>query len=68
MRRLMALVEHRRVDLRLLVSHHFKLDDILAAYELFSHQSDGVLKVALHPAGMVSQMDLHREEQAVRVT
>ena len=53
MRRLMAMIEHRRVDLRSLVTHHFKLDDILEAYELFSHQSDGVLKVALHPAGMV---------------
>jgi threonine dehydrogenase-like Zn-dependent dehydrogenase len=51
MRRLMAMVEHGRVDLRPLVTHHFGLEDILDAYELFSHQRDGVLKVALHPFG-----------------
>jgi len=49
MRRLMALVEHRRVDLRPLLTHHFALDDIESAFDLFSHQRDGVLKVALHP-------------------
>jgi threonine dehydrogenase-like Zn-dependent dehydrogenase len=49
MRRLMALIERKRVDLSPLVTHHFSLDDIAAAYELFSHQADGVLKVALHP-------------------
>ena len=50
MRRLMALVEHHRVDLRPLVTHRFALDDIKEAFELFSGQQDGVLKVALHPA------------------
>jgi alcohol dehydrogenase len=50
MRRLMAMVEHRRVDLSPLVTHHFALDDIETAFDLFSHQRDGVLKVALHPA------------------
>jgi alcohol dehydrogenase len=49
MRRLMAMVESRRVDLSSLVTHHFALDDIADAYGLFSHQRDGVLKVALHP-------------------
>jgi threonine dehydrogenase-like Zn-dependent dehydrogenase len=55
MRRLMAMIEHRRVDLRALVTHHFGLDDILEAYDLFSHQRDGVLKVALHPAGVAAR-------------
>jgi hypothetical protein len=32
-----------------LVSHRFSLDDIQEAYDLFSHQQDGVLKVALYP-------------------
>jgi len=50
MRRLMTLVEHRRVDLTPLVTHHFSLDDITEAFELFANQGDGVLKVALHPA------------------
>jgi len=49
MRRLMTMVEHGRVDLTPLVTHRFALDDIQAAYDLFSHQQDGVLKVALHP-------------------
>jgi len=49
MRRLMAMVENRRVDLTALVTHRFALDDIQDAYDLFSHQRDGVLKVALYP-------------------
>jgi alcohol dehydrogenase len=49
MRRLMALIATHRVDLSPLVTHHFGLDDIASAYDLFSHQADGVLKVALHP-------------------
>jgi len=49
MRRLMALIESRRVDLSPLVTHRFALDDIQEAYDMFSHQRDGVLKVALHP-------------------
>jgi threonine dehydrogenase-like Zn-dependent dehydrogenase len=49
MRRLMAMVEHRRVDLTSLVTHRFALDDIQEAFDLFSHQRDGVLKVALYP-------------------
>jgi alcohol dehydrogenase len=47
MRRLMDVVASGRVDLKLMITHRFKLDDIEAAYELFSHQRDGVLKVAI---------------------
>ncbi|MEW6255255.1 MAG: NAD(P)-dependent alcohol dehydrogenase [Pseudomonadota bacterium] len=47
MRRLMEVVATGRVDLRGLVTHRFRLDDIEAAYDLFSHQRDGVLKVAI---------------------
>jgi threonine dehydrogenase-like Zn-dependent dehydrogenase len=50
MRRLMAMVEHRRVDLMPLITHHFDLDQIATAFELFSGQREGVLKVALHPS------------------
>jgi alcohol dehydrogenase len=32
-----------------MVTHRYKLDDVKAAYELFSHQRDGVLKIALSP-------------------
>ncbi|MDZ4843130.1 MAG: NAD(P)-dependent alcohol dehydrogenase [Hyphomicrobium aestuarii] len=49
MRRLMAVVASGRVDLKPLVTHRFKLDDIETAYDLFSHQRDGVLKVAITP-------------------
>jgi threonine dehydrogenase-like Zn-dependent dehydrogenase len=49
MRRLMNVVHAGRIDLGVLVTHQFKLDDIAAAYELFSHQRDGVLKVAIKP-------------------
>jgi alcohol dehydrogenase len=49
MRRLMAMIEYHRVDLTPLVTHHYALDDIEEALELFSHQRHGVLKVALYP-------------------
>jgi threonine dehydrogenase-like Zn-dependent dehydrogenase len=49
MRRMMAVVASGRADLRSLVTHRFKLDDIEAAYELFANQRDGVLKVAITP-------------------
>lgn len=49
MRRLLAVVASGRVDLGPMVTHRFKLDDIEAAYELFAHQRDGVLKVAITP-------------------
>jgi len=50
MRRLMTMIEHRRVDLTPLVTHTFALDAIEEAFDLFSTQRDGVLKVAVHPS------------------
>jgi len=49
MRRLMEVVASGRVDTRPLVTHRFALDDIETAYDLFSHQREGVLKVAIRP-------------------
>lgn len=49
MRRLMSVIESGRVDLKPMVTHRFTLDEIEAAYDLFSHQRDGVLKVAITP-------------------
>ncbi len=49
MRRLMNVVASGRIDLDVMVTHHYPLDDIVAAYDLFSHQRDGVLKVAIKP-------------------
>ena len=49
MRRLMSIVAARRFPFRDLVTHSFKLAQIEEAYDLFSHQRDGVMKVALRP-------------------
>ena len=49
MRRLLNVVESGRVDLSEMVTHTYALDDIVEAYDLFMHQRDGVLKVAIKP-------------------
>ena len=49
MRRLMNVVASGRVDLEPLITHRFTLDQIEEAYELFSNQRDGVLKIAITP-------------------
>ena len=49
MRRLMNVVASGRVDLGVMVTHEYKLENIVAAYELFSNQLDGVLKIAIKP-------------------
>ena len=49
MRRLMEVISSDRVDLRAMVTHRFTLDQIEEAYDLFSHQRDGVMKVAITP-------------------
>lgn len=58
MRRLMAMIATHRVDLTSLVTHRFGLNDIQEALDLFSHQRDGVLKVALHPEPPLADRDL----------
>ena len=50
MRRLLNVVASGRVDLGVLVTHQFMLDDIERAYDLFANQRDGVLKVAIKPS------------------
>ncbi|SIT65927.1 Threonine dehydrogenase [Ectothiorhodosinus mongolicus] len=47
MRRLMNIIARNRIDLGPLVTHRYALEDIVAAYDLFSNQRDGVLKVAI---------------------
>jgi threonine dehydrogenase-like Zn-dependent dehydrogenase len=49
MRRLMSIVAARRFPFRELVTHPFKLAEIEAAYDLFAHQRDGVMKVSIRP-------------------
>ncbi len=64
MRRLMEMIAQHRVDLTPLVTHHFALDNIAEAYDLFSHQRDGVLKVALYPDAAA----LRRADMSVTAT
>jgi hypothetical protein len=59
----MAMIENRRVDLTTLVTHRFALDSIEEAFDVFSHQRDGVLKVALYPDA--SRLESARETAGV---
>lgn len=47
MRRLMDIIAAGRIDLGPMVTHRFDLEQIVEAYDLFSNQRDGVLKVAI---------------------
>ncbi|MEA2572021.1 MAG: alcohol dehydrogenase [Acidobacteriota bacterium] len=49
MRRLMELVRHGKLDLRPLLTHRFKLENIGEAYRLFGSRADGVMKVVITP-------------------
>lgn len=49
MRRLMNVVRAGRAPFRELVTHSFALSQIEEAYDLFAHQRDGVMKVAIRP-------------------
>jgi threonine dehydrogenase-like Zn-dependent dehydrogenase len=49
MRRLMSIVQAKRLPFRELVTHSFRLEQLEEAYDLFAHQRDGVMKVAIRP-------------------
>ena len=49
MRKLMEMVRRGRLSLSPLITHHFTLDEIEEAYELFGSQRGGVVKVAITP-------------------
>lgn len=49
MRRLLAVVASGRIDLKPLVTHRFRLEEIEKAYDIFANQRDSVLKVAITP-------------------
>jgi threonine dehydrogenase-like Zn-dependent dehydrogenase len=49
MRRLLTIVAAKRFPFRELVTHPFPLAEIESAYDLFAHQRDGVMKVAIRP-------------------
>lgn len=50
MRRLMALVQTRRIDLTPLITHVFPFEEIAKAYELFASRRERVLKVLIKVA------------------
>jgi threonine dehydrogenase-like Zn-dependent dehydrogenase len=49
LRRMMNVVQYGKVDLTPLFTHHMKLAEAPAAYDLFRSRRDGVIKVALRP-------------------
>jgi alcohol dehydrogenase len=55
MRRLISMVVQGRIDLTRLVTHDFTLDQLPAAFDLFSRQRDGVLKVCIYPTGIAKE-------------
>ena len=57
MRRLMQLVQFGRIDLRPLITHRFRFDQILDAYKLFESRHDGVIKVAIKMNHAESPLD-----------
>jgi len=61
----LSLVATGRIDLTPLVTHSFSLDAIKDAYELFSRQGDGVLKVSLFPGGIVDKVPQREAVDAV---
>ena len=46
---LLALIQHRGIDLSPLFTHRMKLADAPRAYDLFRSKTEGVLKIALTP-------------------
>jgi alcohol dehydrogenase len=46
---LMLMVQRERFDPTPLLTHSFRLDQIVEAYDLFGSRQDGVLKVAIRP-------------------
>jgi threonine dehydrogenase-like Zn-dependent dehydrogenase len=66
MRRLMEMVSEHRIDLTPLITHRFALDDLQEAYDLFSHQRDRVMKVAIYPQGVPAVVE--RVEEMVDVS
>jgi threonine dehydrogenase-like Zn-dependent dehydrogenase len=66
MRRLMATIEHGRIDLTPLVTHRFSLEDIGDAFDLFANGRDKVLKVALYPDPRALAAHVHMADEAAK--
>ena len=61
------MVAHQRMDLTQLITHEYSLDDLPAAFELFSRQGGGVLKVAVYPTSAVPERTSRDESAGVHV-
>ena len=48
-REILDLIAAGKLDTTPLITHTFPLADIEAAYDLFAHRRDGVMKVAIKP-------------------
>ena len=66
MRRLLSMVQHDRIDLTPLITHHFfTLEALPEAFDLFRRQADGAMKVAIHPTGVATSQSLMRETAGI---
>jgi threonine dehydrogenase-like Zn-dependent dehydrogenase len=52
MRRLLAMVAEGRIDLTPLVTHRYDLAGLIEGFDLFRHQREAVMKVAVYPQGI----------------
>ena len=57
MRRLMSIVQSRRFDPLPLLTHRFKLDQIVEAYDVFGSRRDGLLKGVNHALTETEHLD-----------
>ncbi len=47
--KIMQLISEGKIDTTRLITHHYPLSRIQAAYDLFAKRADGVIKTAIHP-------------------
>jgi len=67
MRRLMSMIVQERIDLSQLVTHEFTLEQLPEAFDLFSRQGGGVLKVGIYPEGIAEGHRRPSETAAIHV-
>ena len=67
MRRLMSMIVQERIDLSQLVTHEFTLEQLPEAFDLFSRQGGGVLKVGIYPEGIAEGHRRPSETSAIHV-
>ena len=67
MRRLMSMIVHNRVDLSKLVTHEFTLEGLPEAFDLFSRQGRGVLKMGIYPGGIAEGHGRPSETSVIQV-